>query len=97
MTYAWIMFISGCTFVGLAAWRLWIREGEPRSLPWQAGLGQVLIGAGLAFNGVPTIVGWSLRTGSTVAGIDLLVIAVGAALQVYVWTLTRGRRQRPAG
>ncbi|WP_329132001.1 hypothetical protein OG552_11795 [Streptomyces sp. NBC_01476] len=81
MMGAWVMFISGCTIVGLAT-RSFRAAREPRGAFPRAPLGQILLGAGLALDGVPRIAGWSPGVDSAVAAAGLLTILAGAALQL---------------
>jgi hypothetical protein len=86
MVAAWMMFVSGCTIAGLGI-RALAAEGDRRPrTPRRGGIGRILMGAGLAADGVPMMVGWSSGVGASVAAAGLLAVFVGAALQLRLRT-----------
>jgi len=87
MAWAWIMVVCGCVLAGLGAAALWAGRG-PKPLSPQAALGQLLLGVGLAADGVPTIASWPARVGFDIAGVSLVTVLLSCVL------LIRGRPRR---
>ncbi|MEE4541995.1 hypothetical protein V2S66_08435 [Streptomyces sp. V4-01] len=86
MVAAWVMFVSGCTIAGLGVRALAAGGDRQPRTPLRGGIGRVLMGAGLAADGVPMIAGWSTAVGASVAAAGLLAVLVGAALQLRLRT-----------
>lgn len=84
MVAAWVMFVAGCTIAALGV-RALRGGGDGGSRPRAAlrgGVGRILMGAGLAADGVPKIAGWSSGVGFTVAGAGLAAVLLGVVLQL---------------
>lgn len=79
---AWIMLACGCLIAAggtltLSGWRA-AQYRHPRKAGW----GAIAMGGGLALNGVPRLVGWSYEAAADLATVALILVVLGAVLQV---------------
>jgi hypothetical protein len=84
MVAAWVMFVAGCTIaaLGVRALRGGGEDGPRPRAALRGGVGRILMGAGLAADGVPMMAGWSSGVGATVAGAGLVAVLLGVVLQL---------------
>ena len=90
--WAWGMLLSGCIGLALGVVALVRRRTSQYPVAPRVALGQILMGAGLGFDGVPRIAGWSSGAGASAAGWGAAAVLLGVALQVRGETLRRCRR-----
>ncbi|MFD3451689.1 hypothetical protein ACFWVC_05870 [Streptomyces sp. NPDC058691] len=79
---AWIMLACGCVMAAMGTSTLngW-RAAQYRQ-HHMAGWGAIVMGGGLALEGVPRLAGWSYRVGADLATVALALVVLGAVLQV---------------
>lgn len=79
---AWIMLACGCLSAVRGALTLSGWKAAQYRNHQKAGWGAIAMGGGMALNGVPRLVGWSYEVAANLATVALILIVLGALLQV---------------
>lgn len=79
---AWIMLACGCLMAAAGTLTLSGWRAAQYRHHLMAGWGAIAMGGGLALNGVPRLVGWSYQVAAGLATVALILVVLGAVLQV---------------
>lgn len=94
---AWIMLFSGCVLMGCGVLILNGWRAAQHRHPGRAGCGFLTTGGGLALDGVPRVAGWSSEVGMHLATVGLVLVVLGAVLQIPGGSFARFRHRGKAG
>lgn len=94
---AWIMVFSGCVLMGCGVLILNGWRAAQHRHPGRAGWGFLAMGGGLALDGVPKAAGWSSEVGLDLATVGLVLVVLGAVLQISGSPFARFRHRDKTG